>query len=89
MIEMGNRRIRLDEESERLLKELATEMGVPISEVLRQGLVALRSKRRVGTTRPFDIYQQLELGPGGYALASSTEIRRGVREALRRERHTY
>jgi hypothetical protein len=85
---MGERTIELDEESERILERLTTEMGVSISEVLRQGILVLRRKRRVSTTRAFDIYQQLDLGPGGYAWAPSTETTRGVRKALRRERHT-
>lgn len=34
---------------------------------------------------PQEIYKSLDLGPGGYAIAPSTETRRGVREALRRK----
>jgi hypothetical protein len=34
---------------------------------------------------PQEIYESLDLGPGGYAIAPSTETRRGVREALRRK----
>ena len=34
---------------------------------------------------PFEIYQELDLGPGGYATVPSTETRRGVREALQRK----
>ena len=34
---------------------------------------------------PQEIYKSLDLGPGGYAIAPSTEVRRGVREALRRK----
>jgi hypothetical protein len=33
----------------------------------------------------YEIYKDLDLGPGGYAIAPSTETRRGVREALRRK----
>jgi hypothetical protein len=32
-----------------------------------------------------EIYKDLDLGPGGYAIAPSTETRRGVREAIRRK----
>jgi hypothetical protein len=35
--------------------------------------------------RPYDWYRQLELGPGGYATAPSTETRRGVAAALRKK----
>ena len=34
---------------------------------------------------PYDIYAALDLGPGGYAIAPSTETRRGVREAIKRK----
>jgi hypothetical protein len=85
---MGKRTIRLDEESERVLVELANEMGVSISEVLKRGLLALRAKQRVGATRAFDTYQQLDLGPGGYALASSSETRHGTQEVLRRKHNS-
>ena len=36
-------------------------------------------------TVPYDIYQELDLGPGGYAIAPSTNTQRAVREALRRK----
>jgi len=31
------------------------------------------------------VYRQLDLGPGGYAIAPSTDTRRGVAVALRRK----
>jgi hypothetical protein len=31
---------------------------------------------------PYEIYQSLDLGPGGYAMAPSTETRRAVQLAL-------
>jgi hypothetical protein len=34
---------------------------------------------------PYDVYKELDLGPGGYAIAPSTATRRGVREAIRRK----
>ena len=61
---MAARTVRLDEDSEKILETLASEMGLSVSAVLKKGL----------------------LGPGGYALAPSTETRRGVPEALRRRR---
>lgn len=78
--------VRLDEDSEKVLEELAREMGLSISAVLKQGLLALRDQRRAGTPQPWEIYQELDLGPGGYAIAPSTETRRGVEEVLRRRR---
>jgi hypothetical protein len=34
---------------------------------------------------PYDIYAALDLGPGGYAIAPSTETRYGVQEAVKRK----
>jgi hypothetical protein len=33
----------------------------------------------------YQIYEELDLGPGGYAISLSTETRRGVKEAIRRK----
>jgi tetratricopeptide (TPR) repeat protein len=42
---------------------------------------AIHYRQRV----PYDIYAELDLGPGGYATAPSTDIRHGVREAIKRK----
>jgi hypothetical protein len=76
--------VRLDEDSERILMGLAREMGLSVSAVLKQGLLALRDQRSGGAAKAFAIYRELDLGPGGYALAPSTETRRGVEDVLRR-----
>jgi hypothetical protein len=34
---------------------------------------------------PYEIYDALDLGPGGYAIASSADTRAGVRQALARK----
>jgi hypothetical protein len=80
---MAVRRVRLDEDSERILAGLARDMGLSVSAVLKQGLLALRNQRMSGCLNAYEIYQELDLGPGGYALAPSTETRRGVEQALR------
>jgi len=83
---MSVRTVRLDEESELLLQRLVQTTGLSISALLKQGLHALaESARRNGSQTPYEIYSQLDLGPGGYAVAPSTETRRGVREAIRRK----
>jgi hypothetical protein len=33
----------------------------------------------------YEIYRELDLGPGGYSSTSSTETRSGSREAIRRK----
>ncbi|HEX5715347.1 MAG TPA: hypothetical protein VF179_04260 [Thermoanaerobaculia bacterium] len=82
---MATRTVRLDEETEKILEQLVQTTGVSISAVLKQGLIAFREQvaHPVGHSA-YEIYEELDLGQGGHALAPSTEARRGVQEALRR-----
>lgn len=83
---MSVRTVRLDEASEQILEGLARDMGLSISAVLKEGLLALESQRKTEAPNAYEIYRQLDLGPGGYALAPSTETRQGVERVLRRKR---
>ena len=83
---MATRTVRLDEEAEAALQHIRDATGLPISEALKRGLRTLRDRVKDETTRtPYDVYRQLDLGPGGYAIAPSTETRRGVTRAIRRK----
>jgi len=84
---MSTRTVRLDDDTEQILQELVRETGESISTVLKSGLLALRQQQGAEPARrtPYEIYQELDLGPGGYAIAPSTETRRGVTEAIRRK----
>jgi hypothetical protein len=83
---MGSRTVRLDDDSEAVLEELTRATGWSISAVFKQGLLALRRRLAEQPHRaPYEIYEDLDLGPGGYAIAPSTESRRGVEEAVRRK----
>jgi len=81
---MAKMTVRLDEETEKILKQLVQTTGLSIPAVLKQGLIAFRGQVAHPAGRSaYEIYEELDLGPGGYALAPSTETRRGVQEALR------
>jgi len=83
---MGTRTVRLDDETEQTLEEIRRTTGLSISEVLKRGIQAFRKEASRGVSpTPFEIYRELDLGPGGYAIAPSTDVRRGVREALRKK----
>jgi hypothetical protein len=83
---MVTRTVRLDSEAEKALREIQTATGLPISEALKRGLHSLQERVRHEAARTlYDVYQTLDLGPGGYAIAPSTGTRHGVREALRRK----
>jgi hypothetical protein len=83
---MGIRAVRLDEESEKVLAQIVTVTGLSVSAAMKKGLLVFRNEvvreaRRV----PYDIYQELDLGPGGYAVAPATQVRRGVQAVVRRK----
>lgn len=83
---MALRTVRLDDDTEKILEQLVDGTGQSISTVLKQGLLALRDQMAVQPEKtPYEIYEELDLGPGGYAIAPSTETRRGVQAALRRK----
>ena len=85
---MATRTVRLDDEAEAALRQIREATGLPISEALKQGLQSLRQRVREESGRtPYDIYRQLDLGPGGYSVAPSTDTRRGVVAALRKKLH--
>ena len=83
---MASRTVRLDTDTEKALLHVREATGLPISEALKQGLHALSQRVRLEPSRtPYDIFRALDLGPGGYATAPSTETRRVVRQAIRKK----
>jgi hypothetical protein len=83
---VATRTVRLDDEAEAALRQIRETTGLPISEALKRGLRALQERVQHESTRSaYDIYQELDLGPGGYASAPSTDSRRGVAAALRKK----
>jgi hypothetical protein len=83
---MATRTVRLDDEAEAALQQIREATGLPISEALKRGLRSLQERVRDEATRtPYEVYRQLNLGPGGYAIAPSTESRRAVAAAIRRK----
>ena len=83
---MAIRTVRLDDEAEATLRQIREATGLPISEALKQGLRSLSQQvRDTSGQHPYNLYERLDLGPGGYAIAPSTETRRGVVVALRKK----
>jgi hypothetical protein len=82
------RTVRLDEETEKILAQIVTLTGLSVSAAVKKGLRA-RADDIVGEARhvPYEIYKALDLGPGGHAIAPASEVRRGVRTAIRRKLH--
>jgi hypothetical protein len=83
---MGTRTVRLDDAAERTLARLRKLTGLSISEVLKRGLAAYeQTALREPTARPYEVYAQLDLGRGGWAIAPAREAKRAAREAVRRK----
>lgn len=83
---MATRTVRLDDEAEEILAQLMHKTGLSISELIKKGLFALRECLETPSDRSaWDLYEKLDLGPGGYSINPSTESRRGIQEALRRK----
>lgn len=83
---MAIRTVRLDEETEAALREVRKLTGLPISEVLKQGVHALRERAKSQQRpTPYEIYKSLTVGPGGWAIDSSDQIRRGLTQALKKK----
>ena len=85
---MAIRTVRLDQEAEAALRQIMQTTGLPISQALKRGLRSFQAEVTRGSTRcSYDVYKELDLGSGGYAIAPSTQARRGVRKALRKKLH--
>ena len=83
---MAMRTVRLDAEAEKALADIRRASGLPISEVLKQGLRTLRERIRQEPPRtPYAIFRELDIGPGGYAIGPASETRRFVSEAIGRK----
>jgi hypothetical protein len=83
-----HQQIYLDEEAEQTLQTIL-QTGLDISDALKKGLLLLQQQINVvsptPTIKPFDIYAQLDLGEGGYALFPSSQAKIGIKTILRKK----
>jgi len=83
---MALRTVRLKPEAEQALRQIVRATGLSVSGALSRGLLVLREEvARYASPTPYEVYVRLDLGPGGYAIVSSTQTRHGVRKAIRRK----
>jgi hypothetical protein len=83
---MGIRTVRMDDDAERLLSRIIRTTGMSISTAFKEGLNALQGE--LGKTKPnspYDMYKQLDLGPGGYSKTTSSETKTAVKAAIQRK----
>jgi len=84
---MATRTVRLDPEAETALASLTKATGLSISEVLKRGLMAYKEQAQNAPAKnsPYDLFQRLDLGPGGYARAAAKDAKVAVRTAIARK----
>jgi hypothetical protein len=83
---MSVRTVRLEPDTERALEEIQRSTGLSASAAIRRGIVALREQlRESAAVSPFEIYSDLDLGPGGYAAAPARHAKQAVHEVLIRK----
>jgi hypothetical protein len=83
---MSVRTVRLEPETERALEEIQRSTGLSASAAIRRGLVTLQEQlRETAAVSPFDVYSDLDLGPGGYARAPARRAKHALREVLTRK----
>jgi hypothetical protein len=83
---MGVKTVSLDAEAEKALEQIIQTTGLSISGAFKRGLLLLRDDLAQQAQRTsYDIYAELDLGPGGYAIAPSTDTHCSVQEAIQRK----
>lgn len=83
---MALRTVRLNPQAEQALRRIVRATGLTTSAALNRGLLALsQDLDRDASRTPYAVYVRLDLGPGGYAIAPSTDTRGAVGKAIRRK----
>lgn len=83
---MGSRTVRLDDEAEDALLEIRRATGMTISQALKKGLLALRETIGERKPTPWEIYERIDLGPGGYGTTPPAgRFKRAAWEAIRKK----
>lgn len=83
---MATHTVRFDAEAEQTLAEITSATGLSVSAVLKKGLIVLREQiEQENAVSPYEVYQQLDLGPGGYVDTASTQTKDAAREKIRQK----
>ncbi len=80
--------VYLDDEAEQALHAIMRSAKLNLSDTLKQSLIFLQQQLNIHqtpTVKPFDIYEQLDLGEGNYAIAPASQAKAGIKIALERK----
>ena len=77
---MGKQTVTLDNEAEEILGRLRELTGLSVSDLLEHSLRAYEEQiEKEARRKPYDIYRELDLGPGGYASVLAREAKPAIR----------
>jgi len=80
---MTTRTVRMDDEHEKLLARVLRRTGGTASDALKQGLKLLdKELERAPGRSAWDIYAELDLGPGGSSAGPAAKSRETVQRLL-------
>jgi hypothetical protein len=83
---MALRSVRLDDETEEALARVREATGDSVSQVIKTGIVAVSRRLSRGPgVGAYEIYDQLDLGRGGYARAPARKAKQAIQDILRRK----
>ena len=83
---MGTRSVRLDDDTEKTLLKLTKMTGLSLSEVFKRGVMSIVTRQWEDAARePYAIYKRLDLGDGGYAVATARDAKNAVVDAIRKK----
>ncbi|MEP7248064.1 MAG: ribbon-helix-helix protein, CopG family [Gammaproteobacteria bacterium] len=84
---MATRTVRLDAEAEHALASLTRATGLSISEILKRGLMTYKQQAQNAPAEhaPYELFRQLDLGPGGYARAAAKDAKVALRSVIARK----
>lgn len=83
---MGTKTVRMEPEDEELLERLRKRTGLTTSDVLKRGLRLLdESLAKQPAKTPYEIYCELDIGPGDDSIPPASDSRNAVRQAILRK----
>lgn len=84
---MAVRTVRLDSDAEQVLADLQAQTGKSVSEILKRGIQAYRTETQQRASKTaYEIYKELNMAPGEYAVAPASQSKEAVKEIIR-EKH--
>ena len=83
---MAVRTVRLDSDAEQVLADLQAQTGKSVSEILKHGIQAYRTETQQRASKTaYEIYKELDLAPGEYAVAPASQSKEVVKEIIQKK----